>query len=130
MVDVEASGSDMVDQPDKARKAWLDAERDAAQLTKLAATLEAAAHLAGVHISDESGRLALCCDPAGKYRRRPTGSTGSSPTPGPHPWTPQQTNGAARHQRRIRLRPRRQPCTGAGTGAGHAAGNRPLTEPP
>lgn len=46
--DPEAEGAAMVDQPDKARKAWLDAEKYAAQLTRLMSALHAAAQLAGV----------------------------------------------------------------------------------
>jgi hypothetical protein len=70
LVDVEASGSDMVDQPDKARKAWLDSERYAHQLTGLAATLETAAQLAGVKVRDDGARLALTVDPGDAHRRR------------------------------------------------------------
>jgi hypothetical protein len=46
--DVEADGEAMVDQPDKARKAWLDGQKYAHHITRLMGALHAAAQLAGV----------------------------------------------------------------------------------
>src|SRR5262249_48175289 len=63
-VDVEASGESMVDQPDKARKAWLDARKYAHRLGKLLPSLHAAAQLAG--IPESAGRDA---GPRGASRR-------------------------------------------------------------
>jgi hypothetical protein len=76
-VDVEAEGAAMVDQPDKARKAWLDAERFAHRLTRSMGTLHAAARLAGAPETahrDIGGRdailIPLCVNPTDLHRRR------------------------------------------------------------
>lgn len=74
-VDVETPGSEMVDQPDKAREAWLDAERAAHHLTKTMGTLHTAARLAGVPESGPRGiggkdavLLPLCANPTDQHR--------------------------------------------------------------
>jgi hypothetical protein len=83
VVDVEASGESMVDQPDKQRRAWLDAAKYAHQLTKLLPSLHAAAQLAGVpetagrEVGGGSGAsrrdavlIPLCVNVTDQHRRR------------------------------------------------------------
>jgi hypothetical protein len=76
-VDVEAPASEMVDQPDKARRAWLDGEKFAHQLSRAMGVLHAAARLCGIRESahrDMGGRdailLPLCCNTIDLHRRR------------------------------------------------------------
>jgi hypothetical protein len=76
-VDVDADGAEIVDRPDKVRKAWLDAEKHAHHLTKLLPALAAAASLAGLPESahrDIGGRDAvlvpLCVDVTRPHRRK------------------------------------------------------------
>ena len=69
-VDVQATGEAMVDQPDKIRRAWLDAQHYAHRLDKLTPALVAAAQLAGVAVRDDGSRLALTADPHECHRRR------------------------------------------------------------
>jgi hypothetical protein len=78
LVDVEADGAAIVDQPDKERRAWLDSQRYSAQLTKLVPILHGAAHLTGMVPErarrDGGGRdavlIPLCCNITDQHRRR------------------------------------------------------------
>jgi hypothetical protein len=71
-VDVEACAASMIDKPDRQRKAYLDAESFANQLTRLVVPLSAAMTLArgvDVHPSDDLAVLPLVCDVTGHNRR-------------------------------------------------------------
>ena len=70
-VDVEADPVSMIEAPDKARKAWLDAEGFANGLTRLLPAMSAAATLAGIADADRDvALLPLCADLSGVHRRR------------------------------------------------------------
>jgi hypothetical protein len=77
-VDVETPAAGMVDETDKARRAWLDAERDSGRLTALIGPLHAAARLTGRVPAemprDSGGRdaclIPLCCNTTDLHRRR------------------------------------------------------------
>ena len=70
-VDVETDAASMLEQPDKIRRSWLDAEGFGNQLSKLIDPLAAAASLAGVPDTDsDTTRLPLCVDVDGHHRRK------------------------------------------------------------
>jgi hypothetical protein len=71
-VDVESDAASMIDKPDKAWRAYLDAESFANALTKLVPPLCAAATLAtgiDIHPSDQLAVLPLVADTSGHKRR-------------------------------------------------------------
>lgn len=69
-VDVELDAAAAVAAPEKARKAWLDAEHAAAELNRLLTPLKAAAVLAEICDDTAENDLPLCVDPGQLHRRR------------------------------------------------------------
>ena len=59
LADPEADAVTMIDAPDKARKAWRDAESYANALTRLLPAMSAAASLAGIPDADSDS--SVCC---------------------------------------------------------------------
>ena len=70
-VDVEADPVSMIEQPDKVRRSWLDAEAFGNAITKLLPAMAASARLAGIPDTDsDSTVLPLVADLSGVHKRR------------------------------------------------------------
>lgn len=69
-VDCEQPAAQLINAPEKLRKAWSDSEQLACRLSALMTTLQAAAALAGVSCPRSEEMITLCVDTIGLHRRR------------------------------------------------------------